>query len=91
MILVDTSVWIDVLRDREGIVLKAFYEVVGVDLLPFLKEEEEVKVASRIAGGGYSGISFRRTLPISRAWTVWRSTNATALSTARGKYSSISA
>ena len=43
MILVDTSVWIDVLRDREGIVLKAFHEVVGVDLLPFLKEEEEVK------------------------------------------------
>ena len=29
MILVDTSVWIDVLRDREGIVLKAFHEVVG--------------------------------------------------------------
>ena len=32
MILVDTSVWIDVLRDRKGKVVEAFRQIIGDDL-----------------------------------------------------------
>lgn len=32
MILVDTSVWIDVLRDRKGKVVEAFRKIIGDDL-----------------------------------------------------------
>ncbi|RLD96818.1 MAG: PIN domain nuclease, partial [Aquificota bacterium] len=32
MILVDTSVWIDVLRDRKGEVVEAFRKIIGDDL-----------------------------------------------------------